>query len=481
MAAGPGTTLTPASQLAGIAWPAVPADDACLQLALLFQLEQTQWWPPELLLAHQLWQAQLVIDHAARTVPLYRGRLDGAADLPPGHLTYEAFRELPLLRRRDLQTAPERALSRDIPTSHGALREVRTSGSTGTPVEVRTSAVEGWFASTLGLRYHLWHRRDLRARNVTIKTVAAEDAAREAPWAPCYPTGPGHVWDIAQPVGVLLERLLDTDPEYLQVHPSTLRGMIKRSREIGRRPHRLREVRTFGEVVEDELRELCRAEWGVPLTDNYSAEELGIIALQCPEQPHYHVQAESVLVEVLDGDGNPCAPGQRGRVVCTALHNVATPLIRYELGDLAEVGDACPCGRGLPVLRRIIGRVRNLVTLPTGEQRHPVFREDRMLAIAPIRQYQLIQRSLTEIDVFLVTERPLGADEERALASYFSRQFGLPVRVPLARSRSPAGIGERQVRGVSLRSRSVSRRCPGEGSATGPGVRASVLVERPGR
>ena len=111
-------------------------------------------------------------------------------------------------------------------------------------------------------------------------------------------------------------------------------------------------------------------------------------------------------------------------MVCTALHNVATPLIRYELGDLAEVGDACSCGRGLPVLRRIIGRVRNLVTLPTGEQRHPVFSEDLMLAIAPIRQYQLIQRSLTEIDVFLVTERPLGSDEQRALASYFSRQFG---------------------------------------------------------
>ena len=61
-------------------------------------------------------------------------------------------------------------------------------------------------------------------------------------------------------------------------------------------------------------------------------------------------------------------------MVCTTLNNVVTPLIRYELGDLAQVGGLCPCGRGLPVLTAIKGRVRNMVTLPTGEQLFPSFR-----------------------------------------------------------------------------------------------------------
>ena len=39
-------------------------------------------------------------------------------------------------------------------------------------------------------------------------------------------------------------------------------------------------------------------------------------------------------------------------MVITDLHNFATPLIRYELGDYAEVGTPCPTGRGLPVLNR---------------------------------------------------------------------------------------------------------------------------------
>src|SRR6185295_14515719 len=99
--------------------------------------------------------------------------------------------------------------------------------------------------------------------------------------------------------------------------------------------------------------------WGVGVVDVYSSEECGQIALQCPEHEQYHVQSESVLVEVLDDEGRPCAPGTIGRVVLTTLQNFAMPLIRYDIGDFAEPGPACPCGRALPVLTRIVGRVRN--------------------------------------------------------------------------------------------------------------------------
>ena len=51
------------------------------------------------------------------------------------------------------------------------------------------------------------------------------------------------------------------------------------------------------------------------------------------------------------------------------LHNFAMPLIRYAIGDLAEVGAACPCGRTLPVLRRVLGRTRDMLVLPSGEKR----------------------------------------------------------------------------------------------------------------
>ena len=108
------------------------------------------------------------------------------------------------------------------------------------------------------------------------------------------------------------------DPEYFQVFPHVLVELIRLSRERGVRPNKLREVRTFTELLDTGVREICLEEWGVPVIDIYSANEIGTIAHQCPENTHLHVQAESVLVEVLDDDGNPCVPGRMGRVVITA-------------------------------------------------------------------------------------------------------------------------------------------------------------------
>jgi len=61
------------------------------------------------------------------------------------------------------------------------------------------------------------------------------------------------------------------------------------------------------------LREQVRLAWHVDLVDCYSAEEVGYIALQCPAHEYYHVQAEHLLVEIIDRAGKPCPPGQTGR------------------------------------------------------------------------------------------------------------------------------------------------------------------------
>src|SRR5215510_10900500 len=97
------------------------------------------------------------------------------------------------------------------------------------------------------------------------------------------------------------------------------------------------------------------------------------MALQCPDHEHYHVQTECILLEVLDTHGGPCAPGRAGLVVATPRHAFAMPLVRYVVGDYAEVGPPCPCGRGLPVLARIMGRTRNRLVLETGESYWPSF------------------------------------------------------------------------------------------------------------
>jgi phenylacetate-CoA ligase len=113
----------------------------------------------------------------------------------------------------------------------------------------------------------------------------------------------------------------------------------------------------------------------------------------------------------------------------TTLHNFATPLLRYELGDYAEVGGACPCGRGLPVLTRVFGRQRNMLTLPDGGQRWPTFGDSTEFVAAlstlpSIEQFQVIQRSTEKLEVRLVCARPLDEVEEELVCDYLDGALG---------------------------------------------------------
>jgi phenylacetate-CoA ligase len=192
---------------------------------------------------------------------------------------------------------------------------------------------------------------------------------------------------------------------------------------------RLREVRTVSGTVTPALRERCQQVLGVPLTDLYSAQEVGVIALQCPDSGLLHVQSEHVLVEVLDARGQPCREGEIGQVVVTDLHNFAMPLIRYALRDWAEVGPPCSCGRGLPTLRRVVGRTRNMATSPEGKPFWPVLETGRMLeAIPHLRQYQFEQTAVNAITVRLVCAPAPSPEQLQKLQATLEQMLGHAYR-----------------------------------------------------
>jgi phenylacetate-CoA ligase len=223
------------------------------------------------------------------------------------------------------------------------------------------------------------------------------------------------VLGIKEDIDSQLRWLHEQRADYLLTYPSNLSELVRRSLQLGIRLPELREARTLGEALSPETRELCRSGWRVPVTDVYSAEETGYIALQCPQHEHYHVQSESALVEILGDGGEPCAPGEIGRVVVTTLHNFAMPLIRYELGDYAEAGEPCPCGRGLPVLRRIMGRVRNMLVTAQGRRLWPAIGGRSIPDAFRVRQFQLVQQDFDLVEMRLVVAAPLAAHQEASL------------------------------------------------------------------
>ena len=444
----------PSSCIPGIVWPAAVTGNAAMLLALEFQLEQSQWWSAAELEAQQHRQLATLLEHAHASVPWYRKALDEAGWNGEASLTPELWRRIPLLRKDDIRRHQAELRSGSLPAGHGAPHPNKTSGSTGEPLETLSSEIVGLFAQGLTLRDDLWHRRDFSGRLVIIRSgryakgplVVYDKPRWEAASVLPYRTGPMTCFYHRMPVPRQAELLEARSPHYLMAYPSNVMALCRHAQRGRLRLPDLRAVLTYGEPLHPEVRTACRDTWGAPVQDTYACQEVGAIALQCPQCEHYHVQAESVFVEVLDEHGEPCGPGQTGQVVLTALHNFAMPLVRYALGDYAEVGGACACGRGLPVLRRVLGRRRNQVLLPDGSRRWPEFNGSLWAAVPAMEQVQLLQRSLDHVEVHIAHERPLQDDEQRSLGEAIHRALGHPFSLTFLRydtlARQPNGKHE---------------------------------------
>jgi phenylacetate-CoA ligase len=412
-------------------WPALPAGDAAAALALLQQLEASQWLPEPRLRELQQAQFDALLRHARATVPFYRARL-GKEDAPP------------ILTRGMLRENFAALRSERYPPEHGPTHETRTSGATGMPVRVLKTELSQLLWKALTLRDHAWHRRDFSLKLAVIRRGVSPGTS--ASWGPATAglvrTGPCVSREVDASAEALLDWLMQEQPDYLLSYPSLVAEMARLAQRRGQRRGRLREVRTLGEAVSDETRSLCREAWGATVVDMYSCEEAGYLAFQCPESDRYHVQAEAVLVEVLDGRGVPCRPGETGRVVVTPLHDFAMPLIRYEIGDYAEVGEPCPCGRGLPVLRRVLGRVRNMLVTADGARYWPAFGLRAVFDIEAVRQRQLVQTGYDTLEVRLVTAAPLGAEDEQRIRERVGSRLPAGFRVSVVyREELPRSTG----------------------------------------
>jgi phenylacetate-CoA ligase len=299
-------------------------------------------------------------------------------------------------------------------------------------------------AEAATLRHEIWHSRDFTEKLVSIRS--SKDG-----FAP-YPDGAAGAWPemvnalfVTGPVACLnvncsvaehVEWLQREDPVYLHTFPSVAERAAVHCLENDIRLPRLRDIETIAERITPRTRELCREAFDVPVIGIYSSREIGHISHQCPDHEHDHIQSEVTLVEILNEDGDPCEPGEIGRVVVTPLHNFAMPFIRYDIGDYAEVGEACPCGRGLPVISKILGREQEKVYLPTGEQRWSLLSANvlkELLACGPIREYQLIQKTIDAMEMRLVVKRDLANDEMANVSAWVERTFGYPFQVTVTR------------------------------------------------
>lgn len=429
----------------GLAWPPLPQPEIAQVWSAFQSLERNQWLSPAHLEAAQLAQAQQLLAHCRENVPYY-GRLMAELKLDPGQIrSLDDFRRMPLLPRRVYQENYADFQALTLPQGTRAGNEVSTSGSSGVPVKVKqTNHVVLWWIA-LAMRDLAWCDIDPAKRLAAIRYMYARGergallraGTVNKAWHPgihrVIQTGECHVMDVHAEPQYQLEWLRNANPDYLLSYPSNLEALAGLLREQAAGLPALKCIQAISETLHEETRKLVEERFGVPVKNTYSCQEAGYLASPCPRGHGYHVHSESVLLELINDDGQPCSPGQEGRVVLTTLQNFLTPLIRYDIMDRAVLGAGpCPCGRGLPLLTRLVGKERPLFHLPDGRRKNSNRLAFSVRRLSGFTQFRIIQRAVDLVIVRLVPDNTWNEEQHKILlekAEEFFEGPGVQIQV----------------------------------------------------
>jgi phenylacetate-CoA ligase len=178
-------------------------------------------------------------------------------------------------------------------------------------------------------------------------------------------------------------------------------------------------------------RQVIEAAFACKVFDRYGCEEVGLIAAECERHEGLHLCIEQLYIELLRDDGTPAGPGEEGAIVITDLNNHGMPLIRYRIEDMGVLAERpCSCGRGMPLLQRVTGRVADYLKRRDGSMVAGVSLVERTLTAIPgIEQLQLVQPAIDEIVLNVVRAADFKPESEQALLQEIREVFGDGINV----------------------------------------------------
>lgn len=361
------------------------------------------------------------VRHAAETTPYYRDLFQKLGLRSEDIRTLDDMRALPVLTKAQVQDEPERFRSTAVPGRR--LVSVRTSGTTGAGLQ---------FFSTHEAQHELWAVwwRYWRWHGLRPGTWSANFG-----WRPIVPVEQDHppFWRINRPGRQLLfsayhataenlpyylKELRLRQPPWLHGFPSQLSVLASHILETGFELGYLPRWITIGaENLLPHQAAMIEAAFGRAPLQHYGMAEAIANFSQC-ELDRLHVDEDFAAVEFLE-------TGQEGiyRIVGTNMSNVATPLLRYEVGDQAELSlEACSCGRPGRIVKSIDGRKDDYVITASGAKvgrLGNVFKD-----LVGIREAQIRQSKPGEITVIIVKSSRYQNSDEVEMRRQFASRLG---------------------------------------------------------
>jgi len=411
-------------------------------LYYLLRLRRNLHLRPSKLRDLQLKKFKALVKHAYDNVAFYHRKFRDAGFRPSDFNGFDCLRKIPTVTKFELQAcSPRDLVARNFNLS--SLVKRTTSGSTGVPLTVYVDRrVEDFYSA-------VWLRSVLECGLRVGDKMAVITDPRTFPKGKSFLQRLGvaerryiSIFESAERQRALLQEFR---PDAVKGYASSLYILAEKYgedlRHIGARL-----VFSGAEILNKAERRVVSSAFGADLFDFYACTELGWLAWECKAHEGYHINADSVLLEFLDEDGEAVTPGEKGRVVGTSLINDVMPLLRYELEDVAvQTDDVCSCGVTLPLIKSVEGRADDILVTADGRRISPtVFFPYPFEDVDWIRQFRVIQESRKRLVIQVEAKKAVNNKSEimeaaeRKIRSLFGEEvevaFEFVDKIPLDKS-----------------------------------------------
>lgn len=390
-------------------------------------------WSRDTLLRHQVIELKRVIKNAYDTVPFWRHKFKESGLKLGDVRTLSDLNKLPIIRKDELKRNVSQMISTKF--DKNKLRKIYTSGSTGQPLTLYISSIEDEFRKARHLRANIVCGQRMRDRWVVITSpYRFEKTLRLSRLLRIYSMNTLSVFEEPSKQLALVEKM---KPDVLEGYSSSLYLLAKEAEKQGVETIKPRVMFSGAELIDDSYRRFIEKVFDAPLYDQYAANEFERMAWQCPEKTGYHIDADALIIQFVDKNGEEVSQGERGEIVCTSLFNYAMPLIRYAIGDMGtSSGEDCSCGVPFPLMKMIEGRSNSVLFLPDGRPVSPlafICAVQLFRLFEHIEQWRVVQKTLDSfrIDIKKTDETVDERAMESELASHIRKVLDLGSEIEI--------------------------------------------------
>lgn len=386
-----------------------PAWESGLQrrhtLAYLAEYRRAQWLAPEQIAALQWRRLKHLLEHCERDVPYYRRRWRELGIAVADIRNLDDYARLPVLTKADIRLHLDELTAESW---RGRLLSKATGGSTGDPMrfgytresyERRTAVMwrgYEWAGSHMG-------RPTLFLWGGAVGEQTAMQRMKERVYNAAFARRVLNSFHMTESNMAEFADAIDSyRPQVIVGYVGPLVRLAQWLIATGRRVARPQSIIGAAEALHEFQRQLVEQAFGCPAYNTYGCREFMLIAAECEKREGLHVNADHLVVELIRSAGEPSS-GRSGEVVVTDLYNYGMPFVRYLNGDLATSSDHhCSCGRGLPLLQKVDGRVLDAIRTPAGHVLPGEFFPHMLKDVPGLARFQVVQRRLDELDLALV-------------------------------------------------------------------------------